>query len=164
MGPKLGRVPSFFVLLCTTWNGRLLLVFTMALFGNKSVHRTLGSIEFFLLQSNKSVHRTLDSIEFSLLQSGEPDLSPMKNYNVRWGPNFQKSPSSSIPMFYNFQRKLTCCLDTRMRHQNRRLDILLSSSGQHCVDLSPMENFIFRWGPNCIIESPSSVVHMFQTF
>ena len=31
--------------------------------------------------------------------------------------------------------------------QNSRLDILLFDSGQSCVDLSPIENYNFRWGP-----------------
>ena len=88
----------------TTWNGGLLVV-AMALFGNKSVPRTWGSIEFFLLQVNTI-------------------WTPMKKCNFGWGPNFLKSPSSLVPMFYDFQRKLTCCPDTKMPHQNSRLDIL----------------------------------------
>ena len=34
-----------------------------------------------------------------------------------------------------------------MPHQNSLLDILLFDSGQHCVDLSPMENYNFSMGP-----------------
>ena len=48
----------------------------------------------------------------------------------------------------------------KMPHQNIRLDRVLSDSGQHCVDLSPIENCDFGWGPN-FIESPSSLVQMF---
>jgi len=38
-----------------------------------------------------------------------PDLSPMENYNFGWGPTFVESPSSLVQMFYDLQRKLTCC-------------------------------------------------------
>ena len=36
----------------------------------------------------------------------------------------------------------------KMPHQNIRLDRVLSDSGQHCVDLSPIKNYNFGWGPN----------------
>ena len=41
----------------------------------------------------------------------------------------------------------------KMPHQNIRLAIaarVLFDSGQHCVDLSPMENYNFGWGPNFV--------------
>jgi hypothetical protein len=41
----------------------------------------------------------------------------MKNYNFGWVPNFLQSPSSFTPMFYDFQRKLTCCPNTKMPHK-----------------------------------------------
>ena len=44
----------------------------------------------------------------------------------------------------------------RMPHQNLRLIRILSESGQHCLDLSPIGNYNRGWGP-----SPSSYVHMF---
>ena len=48
----------------------------------------------------------------------------------------------------------------KMPHQNIRLARVLSDSGQHCVDLRPIKNYSFGWGPN-FIESRSSLVHMF---
>ena len=144
MGPKLDRVPSFFVLMFYDLKRKITCCCD-------------GTLRQQVRPQNIRLHRVLSA-------SGQPDLSPMKNYNFGWGPNFLKSPSFLVPMFYDFQRKLTCCPDTKMSHQNSRLDILLSNSGQHCVDLSLMENDNFRWGPNFIIESPSSLVHMFQNF
>ena len=47
-----------------------------------------------------------------------------------------------------------------MPHQNIRLDLVLSDSGQDCVDLSPIENSDLGRGPN-FTESPSSFVLMF---
>jgi len=38
-----------------------------------------------------------------------------------------------------------------MPHQNIRLDRILSDSGQHCVNLSPIKNYDFGWGPNFLI-------------
>ena len=69
------------------------------------------------------------------------------------GPKSQ-SASSFILMFYDLQRKITSCWDgtlpQKVRHQNTRLDRVLSHSGQHCVDLSPIKNYNFGWGPNFI--------------
>ena len=49
----------------------------------------------------------------SLSGSGQHsvDLSPIKNYNFGWGPNFIESPSSLVQMFFDVQRKITCCSD-----------------------------------------------------
>ena len=47
-----------------------------------------------------------------------------------------------------------------MPHQNIRLDLVLSDSGQDCVDLSPIENSDLGWGQT-FTESPSSFVLMF---
>ena len=106
------------------------------------------------------------------------DLSPMENYNFRWGPNFIESPSSLVHMFQTFWRHLssfssavfrfarppTCCSHAQDASPEFKLHSVLSTSNQHCVDLSPpWKNYNFRWGPN-FIESPSSLVHMFQTF
>ena len=46
-----------------------------------------------------------------------------------------------------------------MPHQNLGLDRVLSDSGQHCVDLSPIKNYNFGWGPN-FLESPFALVQM----
>ena len=55
--------------------------------------------------------RTLGSIEFFLTQVNTVDLSPIKTCNFGWGPNFIESPSSLVQMFYDLQRKITCCSD-----------------------------------------------------
>ena len=39
------------------------------------------------------------------------DLSPIKNCNFGWGSNFIESPSSLVQVFYDLQRKITCCSD-----------------------------------------------------
>ena len=62
-----------------------------------------------------------------------------------------------------------------MPHQNNRLDILLFDSGQSCVDLSPIEDYNFRWDPKLyrvtiffgshvsnFLEAPSSLVLLFS--
>ena len=50
----------------------------------------------------------------------------------------------------------------KMPHQNIRIDDrVLSHSGQHCVDLSPIKNYNFGWGPN-FVAYQSSLVHTFQ--
>jgi len=49
----------------------------------------------------------------------------------------------------------------KMPHQNIRLDRVLSHSGQHCVDLSPIKNYNFGWGPS-FVAYQSSLVHTFQ--
>ena len=143
MGPKLDRVPSFFVLLFYDLKRKITCCCD-------------GTLRQQVCPQNIRLHRVLSA-------SGQPDLSPMKNYNFGWGPNFLKPPSSLVPMFYDFQQKLTCCSHAQDASPDG-LHSVLSNSGQHCVDFSPMENDNFRWGPNFIIESPSSLVHMFQTF
>ena len=95
------------------------------------------------------------------------DLSPMDNYNFRWGthvPNFLEAPSYLVLLFSDLQRPPTCCSHAQDASPEFRLHSVLSNSGQHCVDLSPMDNYNFRWGPNFLIESPCSLVHMLQTF
>ena len=115
-----------------------------------------------------------------LFDSGQScvDLSIIENFNFRWGPNFIESPSSLVHMFQTFleapsclvlmfsdlQQPPTCCSHAPDASPEFKLRSVLSNSGQHCVDLSPMENYNFRRGPNFVIESPSSLVHMFQAF
>ena len=79
-------------------------------------------------------------------------------------PNFLAAPSSLALIFSDLQRPPTCCSHAQDASPEFKLHSVLSNSGQHCVDLSPMENYNFRCDPNFIIESPSSLVHMFQTF
>ena len=79
-------------------------------------------------------------------------------------PNFPHTPSSLLLLFSNLQRPPTCCSHPQDAWPEFGLHGVLSNSGRHCVDLSPIENYIFRRGPNFIIKSPSSLVHMFQTF
>ena len=79
-------------------------------------------------------------------------------------PNFLAAPSSLVLMFSGFQRTPTCFSHAQDASPEFKFHSVLSNSGQHCVDLSPMENFNFRWGPNFIIKSPSSLFHMLQTF
>ena len=45
----------------------------------------------------------------------------------------------------------------KMPHQNIRLGGSLCDSGQHCVDLSPIKNYDFGWGPS-FVELPFSLV------
>jgi len=78
-------------------------------------------------------------------------------------PNFLEAPSCLVLMFSDLQQPPTCCSHAPDASLEFELHSALSNSGQRCVDLSPMENYNFRWGPN-FIESPSSLVHMFQTF
>ena len=62
-------------------------------------------------------------------------------------------------MFSDLQRTPTCCSHAQDASPDG-LHSVLSNSGQHCVDLSPMENDNFRWGPN-FVASPSSLLQMF---
>ena len=95
-------------------------------------------------------------LDIVLSDSGQDcvDLSPMENYNFGWGPNFTESPFSFVLMFYDLQWKITSCwhgtLPQKVRHQNIKLDRVLSHSGQHCVDLSPIKNYNFGCGPNFV--------------
>ena len=94
------------------------------------------------------------------------NLSSMKNYNIGWGPNFLKTPSSFISMFYDLHRSL------HVVRIQRCLTKTVSSISFFLIRVkavsicAPSEIIIFkhfRWGSN-FIESPSSLVHMFQTF
>ena len=70
--------------------------------------------------------------------------SPIGHYNWGWGP----SPSSYVQVFCDLQCNLHVVRVRKMSHQHIRLAILLSGSGHDCVDLSPIENYNFGWGPN----------------
>ena len=78
--------------------------------------------------------------------------------------NFLDAPSSLVLMFSDLQRPPTCCSHAQHASPEFKLHSVLSASNQHCVDLSPMENYIFRWGPNFLIELPCSLVPLLQTF
>ena len=124
-------------------------------------------------------------LDILLFDSGQScvDLSPIENYNFRifsmgpklyrvtifFGshvPNFLEAPSCSVLMFSDLQGRLHVFSHAQDASRQFKLHSVLSTSNQHCIDLSPMdmENYSFRWGPNFLIESPSSLVHMFQTF
>ena len=67
------------------------------------------------------------------------DLSPIKNYNCGWGPNFTILFGSDVLRLATEDCMLfgwNCCA---------RCFRVLSHSGQHCVDLSPIKNYKFRW-------------------
>ena len=127
-------------------------------------NRRLHVVQMELLRKMPHQNIRLDRV---LSDSGQHcvDLSPIKNYNFGWSPNFVESPSSLVQMFLrlategrlNVVRMELLC---KMPHQNIRLDRVLSDSGQHCVDLSPIKDYNFGWGPN-FVESPSSLVQMF---
>ena len=119
-----------------------------------------------------------------LFDSGQScvDLSPIENFNFRifsmgpklyhkvtifFGPhvpNFLEAPSCLVLMFSDLQQPPTFCSHAPDASPELGLHGGLSNSGRHCVDFGPMENYIFRCGPNFIIKSPSSLLHMFQTF
>ena len=81
-------------------------------------------------------------------------------------PNFLEAPSCLVLMFSDLQQPPTCCSHALDASPEFNLHRVFSNSGQHCVDLSPVkvENYNFRRGPNFLIESPPSLVYMFQTF
>ena len=71
------------------------------------------------------------------------------------------NPARAVPLklsssgFVDLLRRFMTCNGSlhvvrvrKMPHQNIRLDIILSDSGQDCVDLSPIENYNFGWGPS----------------
>ena len=94
------------------------------------------------------------------------NVNPMKNYNFGWGRNFLKTTSSFISMFYDPHRsvhvvRIQRCLTKTVS------SISFSLIRVKAVSIwSPSKIIIFEyfpWGPN-LIESPSSLVHKFQTF
>ena len=127
-----------------------------------------------VVRIQRCLTKTVSSISFS-------DLSPIENYNFRifsmgpklyrvtifcgsHVPNFLQTPSSLLLLFSDLQQPPTCSSHAQDAPPEFRLHSVLSTSNQHCVDLSPIENYIFRWGPNFIIESPCSLAPMLQTF
>ena len=79
-------------------------------------------------------------------------------------PNFLEAPSSLVLMFSDLQPPPASSSHEQNPAPKFRLHHVLSTSDQHYLDLSPIENYNFPWGPNFIIQSPSSLVHMSQTF
>ena len=81
MGPKLSRVTIFF-----------------------------GSDVLRLATEDYMQNVRLDRV---LSDSGQHcvDLSLTENCNFGWGPNFMESPYSLVQMFYDLQRRITCCTD-----------------------------------------------------
>ena len=77
-------------------------------------------------------------------------------------PNFLEAPSCLV--LTDLEQPPMCCLHAPDASPEFKFHNVLSNSGQHCVDLSPRENCNFQRGPNFLIESPSSLVHMFQNF
>ena len=147
MGPKLYRVTIFF---------------------GSDVLRLVA--EDYMLWWNscaRCLTRTWCSIQSSFwLRSTLFGLSPIKNYNFGWGPNFIELPSSLVQVFYKicngrlhvFRMELL----RKMPHQNSGLARVLSDSGQYCVDLSPVKRYNFGWGPT-FVAYQSSLVETFQT-
>ena len=93
-------------------------------------------------------------------------MGPKLYYRITmfFGPHvasFLDAPSALVLLFSDLQRPPTCCSHAHDASPELRLHNVLSTSGQHCLDLSPMENYNFRWGPN-FIESPSCLVLMFS--
>ena len=101
----------------------------------------------------KMPHQNIGLRTFFLTQVNTVDLSPIENYNFGWGPNFVESPSSLVYMLYDLQQTITCCSDEPLPQDaspEHWPPYVLSDSGQHCVDLSPIENYTFQWGPNFV--------------
>ena len=65
-------------------------------------------------------------------------------------PNFLEAPSSLVLLFSDLQRTPACCSHAQDASPEFGLHSVLSASGQHCVDLSPMENYNFWWGPDFV--------------
>ena len=120
MGPKLCRHHLLWFTCCTTCN-RQLLVVRINLFP-KMPHQNIGLHTFFLTHAGQHC----------------VDLSPIKNYNFGWGPNFVESPSSLVYMLYDLQQTITCRSDEPLSQDaspEHWPPYVLSDSGQHCVDL-----------------------------
>ena len=125
------------------------------------------SVEHYLLlgwdSSAKSPSpRTLGSIEFFLTQVNTVSIWAPWKLKFWLGPKLYRVTIffSSEVVRLATETYIFFELWRQMPHQNISLDKVLSDSGQDCVDLSPIENYNFGWGPN-FIESPSSLVQMF---
>ena len=75
-------------------------------------------------------------------------------------PNFLEAPSSLVLLFSVLQRTPTCCSHAQDASPEFGLHSVLSTSGQHCVDLSPMESCNFWWGPNVTLFFASDVLRL----
>ena len=60
--------------------------------------------------------------------------------------NFLDAPSSLVLLFSDLQRPPTCCSHAQYASSEFRLHKVLSTSGQHCLDLAPWE-INFSMGP-----------------
>ena len=140
-----GQVHSFWFRCFTTCSGRLHAVRVEIL--RKMPHQNLG----------------LDRV---LSDSGQHcvDLSPIKHYNLDGAQTLYSHHFLWFRCFTTCNGRLHVIrmeLWRKMHHRNIRLDRVLSDSGQHCVDLSPIKNYNFGWGPN-FLEAPFSLVQMFR--
>ena len=91
-------------------------------------------------------------------------------------PNFLQTPSSVLPLFSDLQQPPTCSSHAQDASPEFRLHSNLSTSNQHCVDLSRIENYNFLMGPNKysritmffgppvanFLDAPSSLVLLFS--
>ena len=91
-------------------------------------------------------------------------------------PNFLEAPSCLVLMFSDLQQPPTFCSHAPDASPEFKLHGVLSNSGQHCVDLSPMDNYNFSMGPKLyhkvtiffgphvpnFLEAPSCLVLMFS--
>ena len=118
----------------------------MELFRKKSVTRTLGSIEFFLTQVNTVSIWAPSKI---IILAG----AKLYRVTILFGSDVLRLATEAYSNLHVVRVR-------KMPHQNIRLDKGLSDSGQDCVDLGPIEDYNFGWGPN-FIESPSSLAQMF---
>ena len=55
-------------------------------------------------------------------------------------PNFLAAPSSLVLIFSDLQSAPACCSHARDASPEFRLHSVLSTSNQHCIDLSPMDH------------------------
>ena len=125
--------------------------------------KTVSSVSFFLIRVKAvSIWAPSKIIIFEYFRWG-PKLYRVTIFFGSHVPNFLEALSSLVLLFSDLQGRLHVVRMRKMPHQNLSSIAFFSTSHQLCVDLSPMENYNFRWGPN-FIESPSSLVHMFQTF
>ena len=164
MGPKLYRVTIFFAPHVPNFlaaPSSLVLIFSdLQRAPTCCSHAQDASPEFRLHSVLSTSGQHCVDLKFSM----GPKLYRVTIFFAPHVPNFLAAPSSLVLIFSDLQRAPTCCSHAQDASPEFRLHSVLSNSGQHCVDLSPMENYSFRWDPNFIIKSPSSLVHMLQTF
>ena len=78
-------------------------------------------------------------------------------------PNFLETPFSLLLLFSELQQPPTCCSHAPDASSKFKFHCFFSTSNYYCVDLSPIQKYNFRWGPN-FIELPFSLVPIFQIF